>query len=164
MKSLFPSFWRCYSGGEKCVEGALPCWKVAWHVGGECQGLGRQKQADLPGDGRRASLETGRATAGAARRLRGSRQMQVLLCGGALPLPALLFQGCCIVLNCFPSGFVGKEPACNAGDTRDTALIPGSGRSPGGGQGNPLQYSCLENLVDRGAWRAGVRRVVKSQT
>ena len=62
-------------------------------MGGECQGLGRQRRADLPGDGRRASLETGRATAGAARRLRGSRQMQVLLCGGALPLPALLFQG-----------------------------------------------------------------------
>lgn len=58
------------------MEGALPCWKVAWHVGGECQGLGRQRRADLPGDGRRASLETGRATAGAARRLRGSRQMQ----------------------------------------------------------------------------------------
>ena len=115
MKSLFPSFWGCYSGGEKCVEGALPCWKVAWHVGGEYQGLGRRRRAGLPGDGRRASLETGRATAGAAWRLRGSGQTQVLLCGGTL----LLFQGPCIVLNC-PSGFVGKEPACNVGDTRDS--------------------------------------------
>ena len=43
-------------------------------------------------------------------------------------------------------------------------LIPGSGRSPGGGHGNPLQYSCLENPVDRGAWRAKVDRVIKGQT
>ena len=41
----------------------------------------------------------------------------------------------------------------NAGDIRDAGLIPGSGRSPGGGHGNSLQYSCLENLMDRGAWR-----------
>ena len=54
---------------------------------------------------------------------------------------------------------VGKESACNAGD-RDS--IPGWGRSPGEGSGNPLQYSCLENLMDRGAWGAtlhGVTRV-----
>ena len=49
---------------------------------------------------------------------------------------------------------VGKEPACNAGDTRDMGSIPGLGRSPGGGHGNPLQYSCLENPVDRRAWWA----------
>ena len=51
----------------------------------------------------------------------------------------------------FPGGSVGKEPACNAGDARDTALIPASGRSPGGGHGKPLQYSYLENPMDRGA-------------
>ena len=45
----------------------------------------------------------------------------------------------------FPGGSVGKELACNAGDTRDMDLIPGLGRSPGGGHGDPLQYSCLEN-------------------
>jgi len=49
----------------------------------------------------------------------------------------------------FLNGSVGKELACNAGDV---GLIPGSGRSLGGGNGNPLQYSCLENPVDRGAW------------
>ena len=43
-----------------------------------------------------------------------------------------------------PHGSVGKESACSAGDTGDTGLIPGSGRSPGGGNGNPLQYSCLK--------------------
>ena len=47
---------------------------------------------------------------------------------------------------------MGKEFACKAGDTGDTGLIPGSGRCPGGGNGNPLQYSCLENPMDRGAW------------
>ena len=55
----------------------------------------------------------------------------------------------------------GKESACNAGDL---GWIPGSGRSPGGGPGNPLQYSCLENPMDRGAWWAAVHGVTKSQT
>ena len=49
----------------------------------------------------------------------------------------------------------------NAGDVRDTGLIPGLGRSPGGGNGNPLLYSCLENSMDRGAWRAIVHGVAK---
>ena len=57
----------------------------------------------------------------------------------------------------------GKEPA-NAGDLRDVGLIPGLGRSPGGGHGNPLQYSCLGNPMYRGAWRAIVHRAAKSQT
>ena len=51
----------------------------------------------------------------------------------------------------------GKESACNAGDTGDAGSIPASRRSPGGGNGNPLQYSCLENPMDRGAWRATVQ-------
>ena len=49
-----------------------------------------------------------------------------------------------------------KNPPANAGDMRDMDWIPGSGRSPGGGHGNPLQYSCLENPMDRGAWWATV--------
>ena len=57
-----------------------------------------------------------------------------------------------------------KESACNAGDSGDVDLIPGLGRSPGGENGNPLQYSCLENPEDRGAWWATVHRVTKSQT
>ena len=52
----------------------------------------------------------------------------------------------------FPGGASGKEAVCNAGDIRDTGSIPGLGRPPGGGNGNPLQYSCLENPMDRGAW------------
>ena len=57
-----------------------------------------------------------------------------------------------------------KNPPANAGDMRDAGLIPGLGRSPGGEHGNPLQYSCLENPIDRGAWWAIVHRVAKSQT
>ena len=52
-----------------------------------------------------------------------------------------------------------KNPPANAGDTRDAGLIPGLGRSPGEGNGYPLQYSCLENSVDRGAWWAAVLRI-----
>ena len=55
-----------------------------------------------------------------------------------------------------------KNPPANAGDIRDAGLIPGSGRSPGGGHGNPPQHSCLENPMDRGAWRATVHGVTKS--
>ena len=58
----------------------------------------------------------------------------------------------------------GKEFVCNAGATEDMGSIPRSGRSPGGGYGNPLQYSCLENPIDRGAWQAAVQRVTKSRT
>ena len=63
-----------------------------------------------------------------------------------------------------PWWLTGKESACNAGDTGVAGLFPESGRSPGGGHGNPLQYSCLENPVHRGAWRATVHRDPKSQT
>ena len=59
---------------------------------------------------------------------------------------------------------VVKNAPANAGDMRDAGLIPGLGRSPGGEHGNPLQYSCLENPIDRGAWWAIVHRVAKSQT
>ena len=61
----------------------------------------------------------------------------------------------------FPGGSDSKESSCDAGDP---GLIPGLGRSPGGGHGNPLQYSCLENPMDRGPWRATVHGVAKSQT
>ena len=57
-----------------------------------------------------------------------------------------------------------KESACQAGDIRDMGSIPQSGRSPGGGNGNLLQYPCLENPMDRGAWWAMVHGVAKNQT
>ena len=59
---------------------------------------------------------------------------------------------------------VVKNLPANAGDIRDAGSIPGWGRSPGGGHGNQLQYPCLENPMDRGAWRATVHGVTKSQT
>ena len=57
-----------------------------------------------------------------------------------------------------------KIPPANTGDIRDVGSIPGLGRSPGEGHGNPVQYSCLENPMDRGAWRAKVHSVAKNQT
>ena len=61
-------------------------------------------------------------------------------------------------LYIFPCSSVGKESACNAGDP---GLIPGSGRSPGEGNGNPLQYSCMENPMNRGPWQATVHGVAR---
>ena len=63
-----------------------------------------------------------------------------------------------------PGGAGGKEPTCQCRRHRDADSIPRLGRSPGGGRGNPLQYSYLENSMDRGAWRATVHRVSKSWT
>ena len=64
-----------------------------------------------------------------------------------------------ILSTCIPSrasqvALVVKNPPANAGDVRDLGLIPGSGRAPGAGNGNPLEYSCLENPMDRGTWRS----------
>ena len=72
--------------------------------------------------------------------------------------------------DCFRSpslplkGPVAKNPPANAGDLGDASSIPGLGRSPGGGNGNPLQYSCLENPMDRGAWRPIAHRITEDQT
>ena len=64
----------------------------------------------------------------------------------------------------FPGALVGKNPLPNADDVEHAGSIPGSGRSPGGGHGSPLQCSCLENSMDRGAWWTTVHRVAKSWT
>ena len=64
----------------------------------------------------------------------------------------------------FPGGLVVKESSCNAGALKDAGSIPGWGRSPGGGHGNPLQYSCREYLMDRGVWQVAVHRVAPSWT
>ena len=72
-------------------------------------------------------------------------------------------QRCCLgMTNCFylvdkknfPGGASGKEPFCQCRRPRDVGSVPGSGRSPRKGHGNPLQYSCLKNPMDRGAWQA----------
>ena len=73
-------------------------------------------------------------------------------------MTVLSFHLWCFV---FPGGSDGKASACDAGDL---GLIPGLGRSPGEGNGTPLQYSCLENSMDQGAWWAAVHGVAKSQT
>ena len=82
--------------------------------------------------------------------------------------PAYRFLGWEILVSSIKSFLIGspggsdrKEPACSAGDP---GSIPGSGRSPGKGKSNPLQYSCLENSTDRGAWQATVHEIKKSWT
>ena len=79
-----------------------------------------------------------------------------LLCKVTILIYTFIYQD-----MAFPGGSDGKESACNAGDL---GLIPGLGRSPGGGNGHPLQYSCLEKSMDRGAWQATVHGVEKSRT
>ena len=64
----------------------------------------------------------------------------------------------------FPGGRVVKNLSANTRDTKDKGSVPGLGRLPGGGNDSQLQYSCLENPMDRGAWWATVHRVTKSQT
>ena len=71
---------------------------------------------------------------------------------------------CVCVCNKLPQWISGKESAGNAVDTGDKDSIPGLGGSPAGGHGNPRQYSCLENPMDREAWSATVRGVVESDT
>ena len=63
--------------------------------------------------------------------------------------------------TCYNSCASGKEPTANAGDLRDVGSIPGSERSPGEGNGNLLQYSCLKNSMDRGTWQTVVHQVAK---
>ena len=75
-----------------------------------------------------------------------------------------VFYYLCKPIVGFLGGSVVKNLPANAGDARDSSSIPGSGRCPGIGNGNPLQYSFLENPMDRGAWCAAVHGVSKSQT
>ena len=84
-------------------------------------------------------------------------------------LPPALHPGCSVpsltsasvIIRGFPGGSEGKESACNA---RDLCSLPGLGRCPGEGNGNPVQYSCLENPTDREIWRATVHGVIESRT
>ena len=64
----------------------------------------------------------------------------------------------------FPGGSVLEDPLANTGDVGAAGSVPGSGRSPGERNSNPFQYSCLENLMDRGAWCAAVHGAAKNQT
>ena len=87
---------------------------------------------------------------------------------GAMLPPCSLARGCPVLVFCSPYGNIlyshGSEVKASACNVGDLGSIPGLGRSPGEGNGNPLQYSCLENLMDGGAWWATVHGVAKSQT
>ena len=79
-------------------------------------------------------------------------------------LKSSMFEKCCLLyfLQVSQRALVIKNLPANAGDVREVVSVPGLGRSPGGERGNPLQYSCLENPMDRGAWRAPVHGVTQS--
>ena len=79
-------------------------------------------------------------------------------------LPGLLDWAQTVTISFDYTLVVKKNPPANAGDLRDVGSILGSGRSPGGRNGNPLQHSCLGNPMDRRTWQATVHRVTKSQT
>ena len=74
-----------------------------------------------------------------------------------------MYKDIFIYIGASQLALVVKNPPANAGDTGDVGSIPGSGRSPRGGDGNPLQYSCLENSMDRRAWWSAVHGITKSQ-
>ena len=74
------------------------------------------------------------------------------------------FHTSIIYNGAFPGGSVVKNPPANAQGARNSGSVPGLGRSPGEGSGNPLQYSCQDNPMDKGAWRAIVHRVAKDLT
>ena len=77
---------------------------------------------------------------------------------------SLMLNYCNDKCHSFPGGSTAKNPPANAGDTGDVSSVPGWGRSPGEGNCNPLQYSYLENPMDRGAWLAAVHGVTESDT
>ena len=84
-------------------------------------------------------------------------------CSGHEKIVSFDFHGTHVALG-FPGTSVVKNLPANAEDAGDIGLIPGLGRSPGEGNGNPLQYSCLENSLDRGAWQAVAHGLTKGQT
>ena len=82
----------------------------------------------------------------------------------AVKVMSLFFNTLSMFVMGFPCGTVVNNPSANARDERDTGPIPVSGRSSGVGNGNPLQYTCLENSMDREAWRAAVHGVAQIRT
>ena len=93
-----------------------------------------------------------------------SRALDVkLACLCLNPHLTIFFWATLIVIKSYPCGSVVKNPPANAGDIKDAGLIPESGRSPGRRNGNPLQYSCLENLMGREAWWTTAHGATQSQ-
>ena len=89
--------------------------------------------------------------------------MGIIKCIQRVGLPSC-HEGVLSFVGTSQVALVVKNLPANAREVRDMDLIPASGRCPGGGHGNPLQYSCLENSMDRGAWQATVHAVSKSRT
>ena len=146
------------------------CWGVVLRLGGRSEVLGKLKKTQDV-EPHYQSLWISRSGWGPG--MCFSNESPGVRCCWDHPLRPLFLSGCWIShsltieeKSLWPSQvvLVGKNPPANAGDVRDKGSIPGSGRSFRGGHGNPLQYSCLENSMDRGAWQATVHRVAKSWT
>ena len=88
---------------------------------------------------------------------------EIFIYSAVLGSACRIFDLCCDMQGT-PQGLSSEESACSAGRSGDTGSIPGSGRSPGGGHGNPPHHSSLESPVDRGAWWATVHRIAESDT
>ena len=91
----------------------------------------------------------------------GNAEQGLCLSNDSLLLSSCYHVTCIVGL---PRWLSNKESACNAGDTGEAGSVSGLGRSPGGGNGNPLEYSALKNSTDRGAWQATVQRVAELDT
>ena len=101
-----------------------------------------------------------RSSASKSRSIRFTSEKKRANSGGQKLCSYLNSQDLPVYFGDFPGGLDNKKSFCNAGDL---GSIPGSGRSPGSGNGYPLKYSCLENSTDRGAWQATVHELSKSQ-
>ena len=94
----------------------------------------------------------------------GVQKSDSIVCRHESTLEMALFENKGLYLSGLAWWLSAKEYKCNAAAAVDLGLIPGSGRASGEGNGNPLQYSCLENPKDRGAWRVTGRKITKNQT
>ena len=147
MRLPMERIWRV--GGSRMAQGVVLSseWKDGVALGGKYGSCGCCRL------GVKISVQFGYIKLDVPIRLPGGDSEQILVY--SLPILAVMnyhkFSGLKQHVCGFPDGSVGRESACNAGDTGDVGSIPGSGRFPGGGTGNPLQYSCLKNPTDRGA-------------
>ena len=127
-----------FPGGQAVKESAILAWEIPW--------------IEEPGGLQLMGL------------LKSWTRLKRLSSSSSYSAPGTSWCVCLGVPRWLPRWPTGKEVTCQRGDPRNTGLIPGSERSPGGGNGNPLQYSCLDNFMNREAWWVTVHGVTESQT
>ena len=128
-------------------------WSLPWWLSGRESTCHAGEVGSIPGSGRSLEKEMATHSSILAARIPWTEEPGGLLSMGSQRVRHDLVMS--------PGGTVVKNPPASTGDPRDLSSIPGLGRSPGEGNGYPLQYSCLENAMDRGAWRATVPGVAR---